>query len=134
MLPESEWKTVARLKAEPFDMKNRRAHRPNLSIIKNISIMLEDSERWDREIEDQLVFRHDTGVLVQLRRLPPDDNFKPNAISQHILVWMEGMPPFQTNVAMDAFNPASKLMADILLREARVTIDRVGVLAALCAP
>lgn len=134
MLPESEWTTVARLEAEPYDPKNRRAHRPNLSIIKNIALMLDDAERWDREVEDQLVLRHDTGVLIQLKRLPPDDNFKPNAISQNILVWMEGMPPFRINVAMDAFNPASKLMADILHREARVTIERVGVIAALCAP
>lgn len=104
-------------------------------IIENLAKMLDDPSRWTRVEKIGLLFVHDTGVYMQLHR-HPKDHFNGGKLSTHAAFWLEGMLPFRVGLQREParFNMGA---ADIFLlnysrEETRETIERIGVLAALC--
>lgn len=109
-------------------------------MVSNIVAMFDEPARWDRRQDDELVFVHDTGVVAQMTRYPPDDKFKANQISVFVVLWMDGMLPFRIRCEGDIdpggprANNAARFVKAYMREETRATIERIAVIAALCKP
>ncbi len=129
---------------EPETDARRRSDRPIFDMVTNVLSLFEDISRWDRHEDNELLFVHDTGVICQMRRNPPDDKFKPNEVSIFVVFWMEGMRPFRlraedysvsrTSSSMPGAsnNLAAKFVKNYMREETRETIEKIAVVAALC--
>lgn len=106
-------------------------------IIDNMLNLLAEPGRWDRVEKDGLLFVHDTGILMQFTRHANDHPFQGGKISQFVAFWLDDMLPFRIRMErgdgrFDNSTVGETFLRDYAREETRETIERIGVIAALC--